>query len=90
MATATFVPVETYLRSSYKPDAEYVDGEIEERSRLLQPISSAMVNVHNLYNLFAHCEHDHIGQARELQLTGVGSVPGRPREGYLRSAHAVS
>ena len=31
MATATFVPVETYLRSSYEPDAEYVDGEIEER-----------------------------------------------------------
>jgi Uma2 family endonuclease len=27
-----FVPVETYLRSSYEPDAEYVDGEIEERA----------------------------------------------------------
>lgn len=25
------VPVEVYLRSSYEPDAEYVDGEIEER-----------------------------------------------------------
>jgi Uma2 family endonuclease len=31
VATATYVPVETYLRSSYEPDAEYVDGEIEER-----------------------------------------------------------
>jgi Uma2 family endonuclease len=31
MATTTHVPVETYLRSSYEPDAEYVDGEIEER-----------------------------------------------------------
>ena len=34
MATATthrHVPVEVYLRSSYEPDAEYVDGEIEER-----------------------------------------------------------
>ena len=27
----TFVPIELYLRSSYEPDAEYVDGEIEER-----------------------------------------------------------
>jgi len=27
----TLVPVELYLRSSYEPDAEYVDGEIEER-----------------------------------------------------------
>ena len=32
MATATYVPVEVYLRSSYDPDAEYVDGEIEERA----------------------------------------------------------
>jgi Uma2 family endonuclease len=31
MATAARVPVEVYLRSSYEPDAEYVDGEIEER-----------------------------------------------------------
>lgn len=31
MATATYVPVEIYLRTSYEPDAEYVDGEIEER-----------------------------------------------------------
>ena len=31
MATTTFVPVEEYLRSDYEPDAEYVDGEIEER-----------------------------------------------------------
>ena len=31
MATASYVPVEIYLRSSYEPDAEYVDGKIEER-----------------------------------------------------------
>jgi len=31
MATSTHVPIEVYLRSSYEPDAEYVDGEIEER-----------------------------------------------------------
>jgi hypothetical protein len=31
MATTGFVPVETYLRSFYEPDAEYVDGAIEER-----------------------------------------------------------
>ena len=29
--TTAHVPVEVYLRSSYEPDAEYVDGEIEER-----------------------------------------------------------
>jgi Uma2 family endonuclease len=31
MATTTNVPVEVYLRSSYEPDAEYLDGRIEER-----------------------------------------------------------
>jgi Uma2 family endonuclease len=30
-AEATHVPVEVYLNSSYEPDAEYVDGVIEER-----------------------------------------------------------
>jgi Uma2 family endonuclease len=32
VATTTHVPVEVYLRSSYEPDAEYVDGSIEERA----------------------------------------------------------
>lgn len=27
----SYIPVEVYLRSSYEPDAEYVDGEIENR-----------------------------------------------------------
>jgi hypothetical protein len=32
MATATaYMPVEVYLRSSFEPDAEYVDGAIRER-----------------------------------------------------------
>jgi Uma2 family endonuclease len=32
MATTSFVSVEEYLRSSFDPDAEYVDGQIEERT----------------------------------------------------------
>jgi Uma2 family endonuclease len=31
-AATTFVTVEEYLRSSFEPDAEYIDGEIEERA----------------------------------------------------------
>ena len=32
-AMGTQVPLEVYLRSSeYEPDAEYVDGQVEERS----------------------------------------------------------
>ena len=32
MATVARVPVETYLRSVYRPDVDYVDGVIEERN----------------------------------------------------------
>lgn len=32
MATATRIPIELYLATSYEPDAEYVNGEIEERN----------------------------------------------------------
>jgi Uma2 family endonuclease len=31
-ATTPFVSIEEYLRTSYEPDADYVDGEIEERN----------------------------------------------------------
>lgn len=32
MATAVTIPVSEYLRTSYEPDAEYVDGHVEERT----------------------------------------------------------
>ena len=31
MATSTAVPVEEYLRTTYDPDREYVDGQLLER-----------------------------------------------------------
>jgi len=32
MKAATLVPVEEYLRSTYRPDCDYVDGEVLERN----------------------------------------------------------
>jgi Uma2 family endonuclease len=32
MASATLVPLETYLHTEYQPDREYVDGELKERN----------------------------------------------------------
>ena len=32
MKAATLVPVEEYLRTAYKPDCDYVDGEVLERN----------------------------------------------------------
>src|ERR1700733_1442952 len=31
-AVSAFIPLETYLHTSYEPDMEYVDGELEERN----------------------------------------------------------
>ena len=32
MGTVTLVPVETYLRTAYRPDRDYIDGEVLERN----------------------------------------------------------
>jgi len=32
MATNTIIPVSEYLRTSYSPDCDYVDGEVQERN----------------------------------------------------------
>jgi Uma2 family endonuclease len=32
MASATLVPLETYLHTDYSPDCDYVDGELRERN----------------------------------------------------------
>lgn len=31
MATSTLIPIAEYLKSSYRPDCDYVDGEVQER-----------------------------------------------------------
>jgi Uma2 family endonuclease len=50
MATTTIVPVEEYLRTSYDPDMEYVDGQLLERhvgerrhSRLQSLLSAVLI-----------------------------------------------
>ncbi len=32
MATAVFVPISEYLNTTYRPDCDYVDGEVRERN----------------------------------------------------------
>ena len=32
MATATQIPVSEYLNTNYRPDREYIDGELRERN----------------------------------------------------------
>jgi Uma2 family endonuclease len=52
MASATIIPVSEYLRTSYRPDCDYVDGELQERNvgerphSLIQFIIAQIFNVH--------------------------------------------
>jgi Uma2 family endonuclease len=50
MASATLIPVSEYLNTSYRPDCDYIDGEVRERNvgerphALLQSILVAIFN----------------------------------------------
>ena len=54
MATSTVVPVETYLQSSYEPDAEYINGEIEERPTGEYDHASWQSALMKWFNLYEH------------------------------------
>ena len=45
MSSATLVSVQEYLATCYRPDRDYVDGEIQERNLGEQPHSLTQVNV---------------------------------------------
>ncbi len=51
MASVTFIPVSEYLHTTYRPDVDYIDGELQERNvgerphALIQGILYAMFNV---------------------------------------------
>lgn len=52
MASATIVPVSEYLSTTYRPDCDYIDGEVQERNlgerehALLQGIFTAIFYNH--------------------------------------------
>ena len=52
MATTTKIPVEEYLHTAYRPDVEYIDGEIQERN--LGELEHADMIVAVLKWFFAH------------------------------------
>jgi Uma2 family endonuclease len=64
MATAsTLISIEEYLRTSYHPDCDYVDGEIQERNlgerehaRLQAVLSAWLFNHESAWNVYALVE----------------------------------
>lgn len=50
MATATFIPIDQYLRKTYRPDCDYVDGEVRERNLGEQPHAFAQAIIGSMFH----------------------------------------
>ena len=80
MATAsTLIPIEEYLRTSYHPDCDFVDGEIQERNLgerehgLLQAALTAwFFNNAKTWNIYAIVEQRIRVTARRVRIAGEG------------------
>jgi hypothetical protein len=71
----TYVPLEVYLKSSYEPDAEYVDGVIEERPMGENDHSAWQ---HALDGWFGQHEKG-VGHSRTPRASSASSEPQVPR-----------
>jgi Uma2 family endonuclease len=51
MATASLIPVSEYLRTSYRPDCDYIDGELKERNMGERPHARLQLIVGTIFEL---------------------------------------
>jgi Uma2 family endonuclease len=51
MATASLIPVSEYLRTTYRPDCDYLDGELEERSMGERPHARLQLIVGTIFEV---------------------------------------
>jgi Uma2 family endonuclease len=49
MATASLIPVSEYLRTTYRPDCDYIDGELKERTMGERPHSLLQLIVGTIF-----------------------------------------
>src|ERR1700722_5826339 len=63
MASVTQIPVAEYLKSSYRPDREYIDGEVRERNvgkwehaRVQALLAGWFINHESVWNVMSSTE----------------------------------
>lgn len=74
MATATLIPVEQYLATSYRPDRDYVDGEVQERNLGEQWHAAVQITLGYIF-----MQHRHEWRLRPLTEQRVRLGPNRVR-----------
>lgn len=50
MATTVYIPIEEYLATSYRPDCDYVDGEVRERNLGTRPHAALQFILSAIFN----------------------------------------
>jgi Uma2 family endonuclease len=51
MATASLIPVSEYLRTTYRPDCDYIDGELKERNMGERPHARLQLIVGTIFEV---------------------------------------
>ncbi len=74
MATATLIPVDEYLNTTYRPDCDYLDGEIKERTLGEQPHAKLQIALGALFY-----QNRNLWQIRPLTEQRVQVTPTRYR-----------
>ena len=50
MATSTSIPISEYLRTTYRPDCDYIDGEVKERTLGERPHALLQLIIGTIFN----------------------------------------
>ena len=93
MGTAVHIPVEEYLATSYRPDCDYVDGEVQERNpgeewhSAVQKMVAAIFTMHRgLWQLRSYTEQRVQVSETRYRVPDVCVVPvSQPFRGILRT-----
>ncbi|WP_419804966.1 hypothetical protein [Terriglobus sp.] len=54
MATTVLIPIGKYLHTSYRPDRDYVDGEVQERNLGEGWHAAVQINLGMIFGLHRH------------------------------------
>ena len=83
MASATFVPLSEYLETSYRPDCDYLDGELLERnvgewdhSRLQMLLSRYLSNREKEWGILVVPEQRVQVKARHFRVPDISVLTG--------------
>ncbi len=90
MASATFVPLSEYLETSYRPDRDYLDGELLERnvgewdhSRLQMLLSRYLSNREKEWGILVVPEQRVQVKARHFRVPDISVLTGPPSSPIL-------